>query len=60
MHRGIMFHKTVSHRSEIEMASAVAVVIRAELVLALWDHLKPAQLCLCGLVGRSITTVCEL
>ena len=59
MHWGIVFHKTASHRSEIEMVSAVTVVIWGVLAFALWDHMKPVQLCLCGLVGRSVTSVCE-
>ena len=59
-HWGIVFHKTAFHRSKIESVSAVAVVVRAVLAFALWDHVKPVQLCLCGLVGRSVTTVREL
>ncbi len=38
----------------------VATIISAVLVLVLLDNVNPAQLWLCGLVRRSVTTVREL
>ena len=46
--------------SILKGSEGVAIVISAVLVLVLLDYLNPAQLWLCGLVRRSITTVHEL
>jgi hypothetical protein len=43
-----------------KVVMGVAIIMSAVLVLVLLDNVTPAQLWLCGLVRRSITTVREL
>jgi hypothetical protein len=44
----------------LQGCKGVAIIISAVLVLVLLDYVNPAQLWLCGLVRRSVTTVREL
>ena len=43
-----------------KVVRGVAIIISSGLVLVLLDYVNPVQLWLCGLVRRSVTTVCEL
>jgi uncharacterized membrane protein YjjB (DUF3815 family) len=46
--------------ASLKWLTEVTIVFIAVLVFVLRDDVKPAQLCLCGLVGCSITMVREL